>query len=281
MGLHMLPNLKFLVCGILFCVLLFAVTGAGVMLPDSRTHIGEMPEIGRPMMQRSMADVPAQAQVYMATAARRNDELERLRAPSGAGHAAAQLEPDVAKPDLLKSEISGSETPKSDTSRSDLSKSDLSRPDVSQPDVEATAASDGVKAANQTADEMPGGVGVAAVRVSPASPVPGVDTRHGEQTDEAGPSRQVAALAPVAAGENEPAPRLANVPLPTPRPAVFNGVHRLARISYRRRHSMQQHDTAVPGVAAGQAVPAGHSGAASPGFAAGYAAPDAANRSSR
>jgi len=64
-GLHMLPNLKFLICGILFCVLLFVMTGAGVMLPDSRTHIGEMPEIGRPMMQRVMAEEPALAQFHL------------------------------------------------------------------------------------------------------------------------------------------------------------------------------------------------------------------------
>src|SRR5260370_39029877 len=114
----MLPNLKFLVCGILFCVLLFAAAGAGVMLPDSRTHIGEMPEIGRPMMQRSMADVPAQAQVYMMTVARRSDELERLREPAAVETAPAQQEPDFAK---------------SDRPRSDLPNPDLPQPDLPQP----------------------------------------------------------------------------------------------------------------------------------------------------
>jgi hypothetical protein len=79
LGLHMLPNLKFMMCGVLFCFLLFAVTGAGVMLPDSRTHVGETPEIGRPMMQRSIAGVPAQSQFYRMTVARRDDELEQLR----------------------------------------------------------------------------------------------------------------------------------------------------------------------------------------------------------
>jgi hypothetical protein len=91
----MLPNLRFLICGVLFCFLLFAVTGAGVMLPDARTHVGEMPEIGRPMMQQSMMDASAQAQFYMMTAARRTNELERLR--EQVASAAAQPEPELPK----------------------------------------------------------------------------------------------------------------------------------------------------------------------------------------
>jgi hypothetical protein len=75
----MLPNLKFLVCGILFCVLLFAAAGAGVTLPESRTHIGEMPEVGRPMLQQSMAEAPPRMQAYMMMVSRRSDETERLR----------------------------------------------------------------------------------------------------------------------------------------------------------------------------------------------------------
>ncbi len=93
LGLHMLPNLKFMICGILFCVLLFAVTGAGLMLPDSRTRIGETPEIGRPMMQRSIADVPAQPQFYRMTVARRSDELAQLRERASAEIAAAPAQP--------------------------------------------------------------------------------------------------------------------------------------------------------------------------------------------
>jgi hypothetical protein len=95
----MLPNLRFLICGVLFCFLLFAVTGAGVMLPDARTRVGEMPEIGRPMMQQSMMDAPAQAQFYMMTAARRTDELERLREQATSGP--AKPEQDLPKPDVV------------------------------------------------------------------------------------------------------------------------------------------------------------------------------------
>ena len=53
----MLPDLKFLLCGVLFCVLLFVAAG-GVTLPESPTHVGEMPEIARPMMQESIAWTP-------------------------------------------------------------------------------------------------------------------------------------------------------------------------------------------------------------------------------
>ncbi len=89
----MLPNLKFMICGILFCFLLFAVTGAGVMLPDSRTHVGETPEIGRPMMQRSIAEIPAQSQFYRMTVARRSDELEQLRERASVEIAATPPQP--------------------------------------------------------------------------------------------------------------------------------------------------------------------------------------------
>jgi hypothetical protein len=94
--MHMLPNLKFLVSGILFCVLLFAVAGAGVKPPDARTRIGEMPAIGRPMMQQSMAEVPVQMHVYAMTAARRSDEPVRLREPVPAETVAARGDVPVA-----------------------------------------------------------------------------------------------------------------------------------------------------------------------------------------
>ena len=95
LGLQMLPNLKFMICGILFCFLLFAVTGAGIMLPDSRTHVGETPEIGRPMMQRSIAEIPVQSQFYRVTAARRGDELEQLRERASVEIAAAPPQPSA------------------------------------------------------------------------------------------------------------------------------------------------------------------------------------------
>jgi hypothetical protein len=216
----MLPNLKFLICGILFCFLLFAVTGAGVMLPDSRTHVGEMPEIGRPMMQRSMAEAPAQAQVYMAAVTRRSGELERLRgrAPAESAAAPAQPEPNLSKPDLPK------------------------------PDIVANEAAEDLPVAHPTPEGTPGQEAVTSIQAPPA------ETRSGGQTDEAGPS-QVAVLSVPAAEDTASLPRFVNVPLPPTRPAVFNDLRRHWRVLHRRNRILQQHDTARLG-AAGQGVPA-------------------------
>jgi hypothetical protein len=75
----MLPNLRIVICAVMLTVLLFAVTGTGVVMPESYTRIGEMPEIGRPMMQRMITDEPAQAQFLALTLARRTEEIGRLQ----------------------------------------------------------------------------------------------------------------------------------------------------------------------------------------------------------
>jgi hypothetical protein len=87
---HMLPNFKIVIGGVLIFVLLFAVTGAGVVTPQIYTRVGAMPEIGRPMMQRVIGDEPALAQLPSST--RRGDEL-RLRELATL---AAVLEPPAA-----------------------------------------------------------------------------------------------------------------------------------------------------------------------------------------
>jgi hypothetical protein len=246
----MLPNLKFLVCGILFCILLFAVTGAHVMLPDSRTHIGEMPEIGRPMMQRSMAEVPGRVQDYMMAVARRSDELERLREP-----APVEAVPEPPEPDLPNM---GPPRP------------DLAQPDLPKPDVVATAASGGHIPANPTMDGSPREGGAASV---PSPPVPPAETRSEDGTDEASPLQQVAVLTPAGAGASEPIPRFVNVPLPTPRPTAVNGSRRQGTYSTRRPRLAQRHDFATQG----PAVPSGHA-PVMPGIAAGYTPSEAAGR---
>jgi hypothetical protein len=71
---HMLPNFKIVIGGVVIFVLLFAVTGAGILTPQVYTRVGAMPEIGRPMMQRAIADKSAQ----FPAVTRRADEL-RLR----------------------------------------------------------------------------------------------------------------------------------------------------------------------------------------------------------
>jgi hypothetical protein len=204
----MLPDLRFLICGVLLCFLLFAVTGAGVRLPDARTRIGEMPEIGRPMMQRSMAEAPAQAQLYMMTVARRTDELERLREQAEQEVAAAPARTDP-EPDA----------------------------ELPRPAVVANPAPDGAAPAVEVPDSMVAEDVEAPVRVPPG------DIARDDRPDEpAGP--KIAALTPtpaegqggpsVAEGGETVLPRLVNVPLPQPRPAFF-GFHRRAHL-LRRRH---------------------------------------------
>jgi len=241
----MLPNLKFLICGILFCVLLFVVTGAGVMLPDSRTHIGEMPEIGRPMMQRSMADVPAQAQVYVMMA-RRNDELERLQEPPP-----AQIE--------------------SDWTKADQRNPGQPNPDSPKPDFVATVTLDGPQTANPatTANGAVGEGGAMSVPVPPAAATPPAEARSDDQPTEAGPLPQVAALAPASAEDSPTIRRFVDVPLPPPRPADLGGLHGPTRIFHHRRRALPQYDTAISG-APSQTVTPGQAIGANPGVAAAY-----------
>jgi hypothetical protein len=221
-GLDMLPDLRFLICGVLFCFLLFAVTGAGVRLPDARTHVGEMPEVGRPMMQRSMAEAPAQAQFYMMTIARRSDELERLREPQDPVEAAPAPAPlEMAKPEA--------ET----------------EPDLSKPAVMATPTPDGAAPAP---DSMTAEDAEAPIQASR------VETARNDPPEEAAGQRIAAREPPSAEGDppvpegSEPVSRLANVPLPQPRPAFF-GFHRRVHLLHRRhRVIVVQRDIPAPSI---------------------------------
>ena len=58
----MLPNFTIVVCGAILTVMMLAVTGSGLITPETRTRIGEMPEVGRPMMQRMISEPAGQAQ---------------------------------------------------------------------------------------------------------------------------------------------------------------------------------------------------------------------------
>src|ERR1700683_564011 len=59
-GIIMLPSIKVLIGALLLCGLLFAMTGVGIIMPETHTRIGEMPAVGRPMMQRMITDEPVQ-----------------------------------------------------------------------------------------------------------------------------------------------------------------------------------------------------------------------------
>jgi len=194
----MLPNLKILICGAVFAPLLFAVTGAGVVLPDSYTRVGEMPEIGRPMMQRMIADEPAQAQFYIMTVARRSEELERLRelAVLEVAPAVAPAQPDL---DLVKPAVVENPVPDS-----------ILATDVMAPTPQPTGAMGIVS-----------GTAAGSVHLRPAE-------IRAEASDDAD-LMQVAALlpTPVDADLSERAPVLLKVPLPPLRPtARIGGIHR-------------------------------------------------------
>jgi hypothetical protein len=205
-GLHMLPNLKILICGVVFGPLLFAVTGAGVLLPDSNTRVGEVPEIGRPMMQRMIAEEPAQAQFRITTVARRSEELERLRELSAVEVAPAQLEPDLLKPAVVENPVSD-----------DVLVTDVAGP-VLQP---------------SRAMETASGTASGPLQVRPT------ETSTNVPPDDAGPM-QVATLpaTPPDGDLTEHAPSVLNVPLPPLRPIartssipkrVFHRKHRVAQ----------------------------------------------------
>jgi hypothetical protein len=102
----MLPNVKVVICAVMFAVILFLMTGAGVVTPDTFTRIGEMPEISHPMMQRMIAEEPAQAQVLMSTLARRNEELDRLYERAAALEIAPPVAPAKTEPEPVASAVS-------------------------------------------------------------------------------------------------------------------------------------------------------------------------------
>jgi hypothetical protein len=246
-----LPNLKFLVCGILFCFFLFAVAGTGVMLPDARTHIGEMPQIGRPMMRRSMADSPEEAHVYM-MAARRSDGPDRIREPVPMDTAAPQLpEPDAGEPELSTS------LAKPGPSKPGLPKPDMPTVDgvPEEPSESARIVTlmpagspddDGSPALTRMTTQAPLQIPVkspAEVPVAAASPAtPAAETRTSGSGNDAGP--------PQAAEDGDPGRRFAGVPFPPSRPAFV--VRR--RVLHRRHRVVQQQDAAIQGVPAGPGV---------------------------
>ncbi len=77
-AIPMLPNIKVVICGIILAVMLFVATGSGIIMPETYTRIGEMPKVGRPLVQQMMTAEPAQPQFHTLAATRRNEELAWL-----------------------------------------------------------------------------------------------------------------------------------------------------------------------------------------------------------
>src|SRR5262249_56904720 len=67
------------ICGAILTVMMLAVTGSGLVTPETRTRIGEMPEVGRPMVQRMIPEQAGQAQFAALELSRRAEEIGRLR----------------------------------------------------------------------------------------------------------------------------------------------------------------------------------------------------------
>jgi hypothetical protein len=97
----MLPNFTVVICGALLTVLMLAVAGSGLINPETRTRVGAMPEISRPMMQRMITE-PAREQFAALERSRRAEELMRLRdlAPATAEQAPAAEHEDPAGPGM-------------------------------------------------------------------------------------------------------------------------------------------------------------------------------------
>ena len=75
----MLPSFKIVLGALLLCAVLFAISGAGIVLPESRTRFGEVPEAGRSMMQPMIGEERAQERLQRLNTARRAEQLEELR----------------------------------------------------------------------------------------------------------------------------------------------------------------------------------------------------------
>lgn len=75
----MLPSYKTIIGVVLLSAVLFVMTGAGVVMPETYTRIGEMPEISRPMMQSMITDGAGEARFHLLNLTRRAGELDKLR----------------------------------------------------------------------------------------------------------------------------------------------------------------------------------------------------------
>jgi hypothetical protein len=99
----MLPNFTVVTCGAILTVLMLVVAGSGLI--DPQTRIGAMPEIGRPMIQRMIAEPPARGQFAALEVSRRAEELRRLRDlapvvsdPAAVGERNASVQPATESP---------------------------------------------------------------------------------------------------------------------------------------------------------------------------------------
>jgi hypothetical protein len=229
----MLPNLKIVICAVMFAVIAFAVTGAGVHLPETYTRIGEMPEIGRPMMQRMITDEPAQAQFHILTLTRRAEELDQLRERSALEivpvFAPANPEPDIPKPAVI-------ENPNPDA----IAAVPALQPSGAMGTVQGNASGNASGIASDSVQARPVAANLDGASATPLpAAVPGIDPAQAAVLPAAVPDAdpvQVAALPPTADAKPPEPLSGPHARVPHVRPAAkatapkhsFHRVHRLA-----------------------------------------------------
>jgi hypothetical protein len=113
----MLPNFTVVTCGAILTVLMLVVAGSGLI--DPQTRIGAMPEIGRPMIQRMIAEPPARGRFAALEVSRRAEELRRLRdlapvvsdpAPVGERNESVQPATESPAPEAAAREVAAPES---------------------------------------------------------------------------------------------------------------------------------------------------------------------------
>ncbi|MGC2778872.1 MAG: hypothetical protein WA418_24900, partial [Bradyrhizobium sp.] len=76
----MLPTFRLFFVAVAIVIAALAVAGRGLVTPsEGYTRIGDVPGVGRALMQQAIVRDPDAAKMRMLASARRADELERLR----------------------------------------------------------------------------------------------------------------------------------------------------------------------------------------------------------
>jgi len=219
----MLPNFRIVICAAMLTVLLFAVTGTGVVMPETYTRIGEMPEIGRPMMQRMITDEPAQAQFIALTVARRTEEIGRLHERTALEIETALAEADP-EPGVVKQAVI--ENPEPGAVVAAVAAAPPLQPSGAMGTVPGTLPASTSEAAEPqpvTATANPGGTSDTTTPATNPEPEP-----------EPEPVR-IAALPPTAADAPEPSPT-PHVKVPHLRPIAKAGAAAAHRRTFHRVH---------------------------------------------
>ncbi len=237
----MLPSYKTVIGVVLLSAVLFVMTGAGVVMPETYTRIGEMPEISRPMMQSMITDGAGEARFHILNLTRRAEELDKLRmlavlevdsspadvapiltttkisaAPTTSSTIATTATPPTslaAKPaapetSAIASRVSAPERPDSETASTPDVVADSETVDPARPEARSTVSSAESEAAAKVA-ALPPSDDENASEVAPIGEVRLPRERPPGDTEPTARSESVVRAAPVA--RSTTAPRFARV----------------------------------------------------------------------